>query len=155
MRDDRLSVDAELIAFRLAAEDRVVVEHEAASALPLLEEHGSGEPADAAAHDDEIVRLAGVDRVAQLRLEGTVANGVRGVHHVERVAIGARVIADAAVAGPFISGREHAGHPPVQPESTAGDERGVDEIAAGDRLVHAEPVVVRAVRVVVVRSVHR
>src|SRR6185369_6259485 len=49
--DDALSVDEELVALRLAAEDRMVVEDEHTAALPLLEEHGRGEPADAAAHD--------------------------------------------------------------------------------------------------------
>ena len=67
MRDDALSVDEELVALRLAAEDRVVVEDETASALALLEEHGGSEPADPAADGDEIVRLAGVDGRRELR----------------------------------------------------------------------------------------
>ena len=60
MRDEPLPVDEKLVALRLAAEDRVVVEDETPAALVLLEEHRGRESAQPAADRDEIVRLAGV-----------------------------------------------------------------------------------------------
>ena len=61
MRDETLPVDEELVALRLAAEDRMVVDHETAAALVLLEEHRRGEAAQPTAYRHQIVHLAGVD----------------------------------------------------------------------------------------------
>src|SRR5204863_7270925 len=62
VRDDALSVDEKLVPARLAAEDRVVVEHQAAAALVLLEEDGRCQPAEPSADHDEVIHLARIRR---------------------------------------------------------------------------------------------
>jgi len=102
VRDHALPVDEELVALRLAAEHRVVVEHETAAALTFLEEHRRGKSAQPSAHDRHVVRLAGVDDARALELP--VAHRVRHGHDVVRVAVRPRVVTDAAVAGPVVVG---------------------------------------------------
>ena len=142
VRDDGVAVDRELVALGFTAEDRVVVEHQAASAALPLENNGRGEPADPAAHGDQVVHLAGVGRAGNRALEFSVAHAMRRGHHVVHVAVGARVVADAAVAVPRV-GRGDGGRLTVaaQYEAGAREERAVQEVAARDRRVHAEAVV--------------
>ena len=107
----------------------------------LLEEARGGESAQACAYYGEVVDLAGVSRFCDRSFEAPVAHGVRGVHDVVRVAVGAGVVADAAVAGPWIFSRRYDRRVAVQPGAGAHDESTVDELAARDRLVHALNVV--------------
>src|SRR5688572_23135839 len=55
---ERLAIDEEFVALRFAAEDRVVVQHETASALVALEEHRGGEAAQSTADRHQVVHLA-------------------------------------------------------------------------------------------------
>src|SRR6266566_1804763 len=140
VRGEPLSVDEELVALRFAAEDGVVVDDERPSALVLLEEDRRGQSADATADGDEVVRLAGVAGLGDALLERAVAQCVSGAQYVPGVAVRVTVVADAAVAVEGVgggncwcfTGKEKAG---------PGEESAVDEVAAGDRLVHAEIVV--------------
>ena len=54
------------------------------------------------------------------------------------------VIADAAVAVELVGGGNCLGRSFAEQQAGAGEERAVDEIASGDRLVHAEPFILRA-----------
>src|SRR5437762_555851 len=105
MRHDALTVDEKLVALRLAAEDRVVVEHETPSTLALLEEYRRGQPAQPTADAHHVIGLTGVHGARDRALERSVAHGVRGGHHIVRVPVRPAVVADAAVAGPVLSGR--------------------------------------------------
>src|SRR5205085_3209789 len=69
VRGEPLSVDEELVPLRFAAEDRVIVDDERAPAFVFLEEDRGGESGDSTADGDEVVDLAGVSGVGDLRLE--------------------------------------------------------------------------------------
>ena len=142
MRDKGVAVDRELVALGLAAEDRVVVDDEAATAALLLEEDRRGKTADPTADRDQIVHLAGVGRACDGALKFSVAHAMRRRHQVVHVAVGAGIVADAAVAVPGI-GRGNRGRrlplsPPLDQQAGAREERAVQEVAPRDRLVHAE-----------------
>src|SRR3954464_15741424 len=102
VRDDALPVDKKFVASRFAAEDRVVVENQAAATSVLLEEHGRGEPTESAADGDEVVRLAGVDDAPHPPLETAVAHRMRDIHHAQRVAVRVAIVTDTAVTGPVV-----------------------------------------------------
>lgn len=87
VRGEALSVDEELVAFCFAAEDRVVVDDEAAAALVFLEEDRGGESADSAADRDEVVDLAGVGGARDTLFEGAIAHRVAGAQYVPGVAV--------------------------------------------------------------------
>src|SRR6185436_15326538 len=98
MGREALPVDEEFVALGFAAEDRVIVDDERASAFVFLEEYRGGESGDSAADGDEVVDLAGVSGVGDSLLEGAIAHGVSGAEDFPGVAVGVRVVADAAVA---------------------------------------------------------
>src|SRR5438046_3215049 len=98
MGGEPLSVDEEFVALRFAAEDRVIVDDERASAFVFLEEDRGGESADSTADGDEVVDLAGVSRVGDSLFESAIAQRVSGAQHVPGVAVGVGVVTDAAVA---------------------------------------------------------
>ena len=104
VRGESLPIDEELVALGLAAEDRVVVDDERASAAVFLEEDRGGESGDSAADGDEVVDLAGVGGVGDARFEGAIAHRVSGGDDVPGVAVRVRVVADAAVAVEGVSG---------------------------------------------------
>ena len=68
--DQQPAIEHELVALGVAAEIVVVVEHEDARRRPggAAIEPGGGEPADAAAHDHEIVALLDRQRVEAKRM---------------------------------------------------------------------------------------
>jgi hypothetical protein len=98
VRDETLSVDEELVPLRFAAEDRVVVEDEAAAALVFLEEDRGGESADSTADGDEIVDLASVCGIHDSPFESAIAHRVSGAQDFPGVAVRVCVVADPAVA---------------------------------------------------------
>jgi len=134
---EALPVDEEFVALRFAAEDRVIVDDEAAPALVFLEEDRGGESADAAADGDEVVYLAGVDGAGDARFERAVAQRVSGAQDLPGVPVRMAVVAYAAVAVEGIGGRDRWRRTGEQ-ESGAGEEGAVEEVAAGDRLAEAE-----------------
>src|SRR6266550_3084850 len=138
MRGEPLSVDQELVALRFAAEDGVVVDEEAASALVFLEEDRGGESADSAADGDEVVHLAGVHGVRDPRVERAVAQRVSGAQDIPGIAVRVPVVADAAVAVEGVSGGDRR-RLTWEEQSGAGEQGAVEEVAAGDRLAQAEP----------------
>src|SRR5207253_2543063 len=83
--DDRNAVDRELVALGVAAEIVVVVEDEDARVVPgrAAVEPGRGEPADAAADNDEIVAL--LDRQVFDRIAPAVA--AHRMRHFERAGV--------------------------------------------------------------------
>ena len=68
-----------------------------------LKEKRRGDAADAATHDDAVVDFSGIDG---RRTVGRVAHLVPRGEHFERVAVGGGVVADTAIAGPFVIGGE-------------------------------------------------
>ena len=143
MGDDGVTVDAELVALGLAAEDRVVVEHETATAALFLEEHRRREPADPATDAHQIVQLARVIGARDGALKISVAQAMPHRHDVVSVAVGAGVVPDAAVPVPRIGRRDRGRHLCTRAEhqARAREERAVQEIAARDRRVHPEAIV--------------
>ncbi len=109
MRDEPVSIHEKLIAFRFAAEDRMVIEDEAGLAFArlLLKSQGRGQSADAATHDDAIVGFSGVDHVGRKTLKEPISNLMSSFENSGGVAIGICVVADATVSGPIV------GHPTV------------------------------------------
>src|SRR5436305_809708 len=98
MGGEPLSVDEKFVALRFAAEDRVIVDDERASAFVFLEKDRGGESADSAADGDEVVDLAGVSCVGDALFERAIAHRVSGAQDFPGVAVGVCVVADAAVA---------------------------------------------------------
>src|SRR5207253_689460 len=135
-----LPVDEELVALCFTAEDRVVVDDEAATAFVFLEEDRGRESADSAADGDEVVRLAGVDGVGDTRFERAIAQRVSGAQDIPGVAVRVSVVANAAVAVEGV-GRGDRWRLTGEEEPGAGEERAVEKVAAGDRLAQAEAIV--------------
>src|SRR5438552_13680974 len=111
------SVDEEFVALRFAAEDRMIVDDERASAFVFLEEDRGGESADSAADGDEGVDLAGVRGGGDSLFECAIAHGVSGAQDFPGVAVGIRVVAAAAVAVEGVGGGARSG---VTEEEKAG-----------------------------------
>src|SRR5205823_14311594 len=140
VRGETLSVDEELVPLRFAAEDRVVVDDEAAPAFVFLEEDRGGESADSAADGDEVVHLAGVDGVGDTLFERPIAHPVSGAQYIPGIAVGVSVVAYAAVAVEGIGGGDRWRFT-VEEQPGAGEESAIEEVTAGDRLVDAEAIV--------------
>ena len=78
MRNQPLTINHELIAFGFAAEDRMIVEHQAfasTSRLPREKQCGC-QSTDSAAYSDAVVGLAGVDHLRWQRFEIAISNRV-------------------------------------------------------------------------------
>src|SRR5213596_3224037 len=140
VRGEALSVDEELVALRFAAEDRVVVDDEATSALVFMEEDRGGESADSAADGDEVVHLAGVAGVGDTLFERAIAHPVSDAQYIPGVAVGVPVVAYAAVAVEGIGGG-HRWRFTVEEQPGTGEESAIEEVTAGDRLADAEAIV--------------
>src|SRR5439155_6187310 len=138
VRSEPLPGDEELVALCFAAEDRVVVDDEAASTFVFLEKDRGGETADAAPDGDEVVHLAGVAGGGDPLFEWApaVAQRVSRAQDLPGVAVRVPVVADAAVAVEGV-GRGGRGRSPRDEQSGAGEEDPVEEVAAGDRLAQA------------------
>ena len=118
----------------------MVVDDEREAASVTLEEDCRGESTDAAADGDKVVHLAGVDGLGDALLERAVAQGMSGAQYLPSVAVRVTVVADAAVAVEGVGGGNcwcFTGKEKAGPD----EEGSVEEVAAGDRLVHAEIVV--------------
>src|SRR5580700_10556264 len=140
-----------LISLGVAAKIIVIVKNEDArgTAGLLAIEIGRRQTTDAATDHDQIVFLAGVDRLAGFIPEGSVAQcvcdferpGMTSPHSVERWRI---------VAGPILRGscrrlrREHSPQPRAGKGSTHSHRHAVQEIAARDVAVHAEFAIARS-----------
>jgi hypothetical protein len=96
-----LAIDLEFVALGLAAEDCMIVEHQAGGvALALaLEEQRRGESADPAADDHTVKHFARIRGISSA-LVHAIANVVTGGHDLVGVAVRSGVIPDAAVARP-------------------------------------------------------
>src|SRR5260370_36325444 len=132
MRGEPLSADEELVALRFAAEHRVVVDDEAASAFVFLEEDRDGESADSATDGDEVVHLVGVPGLGDALFERAIAHRVPGVQDIPGVAVRASVVANAPVPVEPVGGGERwrltGGEKPG-----AGEEGAAEEITARNR----------------------
>ncbi len=96
MRHQSLAVHVELVAFRFASEDMMIVQHEAVflRTRSARKEQRSRESADAAADYCAIEGFARIYNLLGGRVECVIANSVPGGHHRVRVAVGRSVIAD-------------------------------------------------------------
>jgi len=81
MRGEPLSIDEELVALRFAAEHRVVVDDEAASAFVFLEEDRAASPL-IRHRRRRVVHLA-VSLALAMRLSNAPSASVSGVQHVQ------------------------------------------------------------------------
>ena len=150
-----VTVDLELVALGFAAEDRVIVQHQAghAGTRPPVEDQRRGQTADAAADDDAVVRLAGLDCGRGKRVEDAVPDLVRLRQHIERVAVRGGVVADSPRTVPVLRGRrlrEQLQRIRRRKARAGRQQRRIQEIPARDGLVQPEG----AVLLVVFRGEH-
>ncbi len=99
-----MTIDEEFVALGFAAEDRMVVEHQASLAragLPLKNQ-GRGQTADPTADHYAVVGFTSVDDGGGKTFKPAIANFVSGVQYRERVAVGICVVANAAVASQVV-----------------------------------------------------
>ena len=104
MGNQAVSIDQEFVAFGFATEDGMVVENEtgfSCARLALKNQRGC-ETADSSAYDDAVVDLASFDDTCGEIFKLAIANLVSGLQYGERVAVGVRVVADAAISGEVI-----------------------------------------------------
>src|SRR6267154_1235373 len=106
MRDQPLSVHFKFVLLRFTAKDRMIFQDQASLTLAgkPLKKQRSSKSADAAANHHAIVYFSGVDWISQKRTVSRVAHFVPGLQHLQRISIGAAVIANSAVASPIILG---------------------------------------------------
>jgi hypothetical protein len=96
------TVHQHLILFGFAAEYRMILENQTAPVgVRLAKFVGRDESREAAADDDQIVKLVDGRRIIDPRLVDSIANAVRRIDDGGNVAVGARVITDAGVAVPL------------------------------------------------------
>src|SRR5579862_6291631 len=125
----------------------MIIENKASLAVPslTLKNQARRQPADAAAHDDAIVALAGVNRARRKILEHAIANLVPGLKNCSRVAVGVRVITHAAIAGPVITcGTRHRlpsqqllGQGRGEQYDTGAGQRPIQKVSTRDLAIHA------------------
>src|SRR4051812_10534686 len=104
MRDQAMAIDEKLVTLALPAENWMVIEHQARLPLTsqLLEGERGCQTTDAPTDNDAVIGLVRVDRTGWKALEFSISNPVAGVDDCLGVAVGIRVIADAAVASPIV-----------------------------------------------------
>src|SRR4051812_27423225 len=104
MRDQAMAIDEKLVTLALAAEDWMVIEHQARLPLAsqLLEGQRRCQTTDAPTDNDAVIGLLRIDRTGWKALEFSISNPVAGVDHCLGVAVGIRVVADATVASPIV-----------------------------------------------------
>ena len=90
------AVHEELVALRLAPPHCVIVQQQAVPSPVRRHLVRRPEPRRPAADHDHVERLACIVHVRERAGELAVAHCVRGLHHVEHVAVRARVVPDAA-----------------------------------------------------------
>jgi hypothetical protein len=98
-----LVIDFEFVPLGLTAEYWMIVQNQAGSiwlTLALKEERGR-QAADAAADHHTIEFFACIDSLCGCPVERMIANFMTFGHHLIGVAVGARIIAHAAVSGPI------------------------------------------------------
>ncbi len=106
-----VAVDFEFVLLRLAAEDRMLIEHQYAGiGMSLAVGPARGKSRHSAADDDRVRALAGIRGGAQAALPLVVAYpAVGGVDDFVGIAVRARVVADAPGAGPLRTETRHRG----------------------------------------------
>ena len=144
-----MTVDVELVALGLTAEDGVIVQHQAghAGTRAPVENQRRGQAADAAPDDDAVMDFPGINGVGRQRVEDAVPDLVRLGEDIERVAVRGRVISDSARTIPVLRGgrlRQQLQRTRRQ-KARGGQKRRVEEIAPGDALIHAQRAVLRFV----------
>ena len=98
-----VAVDDEFVLLCLATEDRMVFEHEALGVRRmLLAVERRCQATEAAANNHQVEDLARIVSGKGRIGEDMVTDLMTGRHHLERVAVGLRIITDAAIAGPVV-----------------------------------------------------
>src|ERR1700747_2239768 len=104
MPDQAMAVHKELVAFGLATEYRMIVEHKAVfpvAGVAVKDERGR-ESADSPTDDDTVVDFSSLDNIFGNVLKLSVTDSMTGFKHRLSVAVRIRVIAHASVACPVI-----------------------------------------------------
>src|SRR5882762_3569145 len=147
MRDQALSVNFKFVLLRFAAKDRMIFQDQASfvsSGKPLKKQRGS-KSADAAANHNTIINFASINRIGQEGAVRAIAHLVPGLQHLQRIPIGAAVIANSAVASPIIlsgSGKNLRRSNAIQQRSPRAKKRRAKKITPRNFAVvdHTEPI---------------
>src|SRR5215469_13181721 len=104
MSDQAVAIDQKFVAFGLAAKDWMIIQYQTGLAFAslALKNQRRRKPADTSAHDHTIIAFSGVDHVRWQVFKGAIANLVAALEHHGGVAVGLRVVADAAITSPVI-----------------------------------------------------
>src|SRR5882762_1949308 len=104
MRDQPRSIHFKFVLLRFAAKDRMIFQDQGSFPSPgkPLKKQRGGKSADTAANHNTVINLSGIDRISQEGAVRAIAHLVPGLQHLQRISIGASVIAYAAVASPII-----------------------------------------------------
>src|SRR5690348_8389089 len=145
MRGEPLAVYLKFVAFGFTAEDRVVVENETGERLftrsASFKEQCRRQAADAATGHDAIEFFARVNDFRERAVERMIADLMTGGNNFVGVAIGCRIIAHTAEAGPVFFREKLQRRQRLQKHAARGYKRGVQQITAFDRRVHAQRIV--------------
>ncbi len=136
------AIDDHLILLGLAAENRRILENQTAPVGVCLAKFVSRDQSrEAAADNDQIVKLIDGRRSIDPRLVHSIANAVRRVDDGGYVAVGTRVITDAGVAVPLrceVLRQRRRGR--AQQNRPGPDERGPQKVAPRDVGIQSEGV---------------
>ena len=146
MRDQAPSIHFKFVLLRFAAKDRMIFQDQASFASPSkpLKKQRCSKSADAAANHNAVINLSGIDGISQERMESAIAHLVPGLQNLQRVSIGAAVIANSAVAGPIIlsgSGKNLRRSNAIQQRSARAKKRRAKKITPRNFAIfdHTEP----------------
>src|SRR5690348_4489862 len=145
MPNKPLAVYLEFITLGLAAEDRMVIKNETSGRLfarsASFKKQCRRESANAAARHDAIEFFVCVYNCRKRAIKRMIADLVTGGHDLVRIAIGLRVVAYASEAGPVFFREKLQRRQRLQKYAARGYKRGVQQIAAFDRRIHAQRIV--------------
>ncbi len=98
-----MAVDDKLIALRLTAKDRMIIQNKALAIFAGLpqEKQSSSQSADSTSHDNAVIDFASINSGGRKRLKFAIADSVTGLHNFVSVAIGSTVVANSSVARPI------------------------------------------------------
>src|SRR2546430_775976 len=125
MGDQALAIDFKIVLLRFSAKNRMVLEDQARFACsrePLKKQRG-GKSTDTAADDYAVKGFASVDGVRGRRIVRATTHFVPRQKHFHGVAIRGAVLADTAVAGPFVIGSEQFNRIQASKQGSAGSEK--------------------------------
>ena len=144
MSDETLAVHDEFVTFGLAAKNGVIIQYQASLARTgeSLKKECSSQSADSSAHNHTIVNFTEVDKIGGQRAELAIANLMPGKQDLECVSVRLAVVTDPAVAVEvFPLRKQFERRQTLQQQISGGQQRAVEEVAAGDCGGHSQSVV--------------